>query len=347
MAANEKFSAFLRKMGSATTHTPYLIFVSESNEELNEVCEVIRTRLTNAFGAVDEVHLSGLDHDAASWHAELLTVPMFPTGRLILVRHAEALLKRIESQPKVLATYATDLAKTQPFVTTILQMAEKKISKKLQVIEDLGQLYEEMPAGPEDIALDLLERCGALGYKVNRDTIELLVERSAGQRKIAAANFDKLITYKLHEKEIREEDVLEVTEQSESNLHFRLLDETARRNIPACLQILERHSLDAAEALVAALAKLFGEALRFMYYRESGMQLADIGKILTARPLSGYALKKTGERCSMLIQKYSPQGIERVLEALVKADLRCKENSATSEQQVIITGFYLMLSKSS
>ncbi|HRP69306.1 MAG TPA: hypothetical protein PLY93_07230, partial [Turneriella sp.] len=122
-----------------------------------------------------------------------------------------------------------------------------------------------------------------------------------------------------------------------------LLDATARRQISECLQILERHAIDEIELFVAALARLFSEALRFHYYKDSGIEFSEIGKIIGARPISGYALQKSAERWSILVQKYTPDGIRRIMEALVRADRTLKATSDAAQKQTLLTSFYLML----
>jgi len=341
----EKFSAFCKRLTSSEKIPAFIFFVSENAGELEELLKMLREKLQSRFGACDEAHISGLDNDVANWHGEMMTMPMFPSGRLILVRHSEQLLKRIESQPKVLANYLHDLKRVPDFTVSVLQFAEKKLGKKLQILEELAVVFEESIATPHEICENLSERAQALGYSVERETIELIVDRSAGQLKTALANFDRLLTYRMVEKTIRLEDVEEVVSQSDSNLHFRLLDETARRNIGECLRILEIHALDEAEQLIAALARLFSEALRYHYYRENGVQLDTIGKMMNARPLTGYPLKKSSERWATLLQKYSPAGVRFVMDALVKADQACKESREGAQQQVIITSFYLMLAR--
>lgn len=340
-----KFGAFCRKLDGSAEPTPYVVYVGESGEELAELLATLRQKLERTFGSCDEVHLSGLDNEITSWHAELMTMPMFPSGRLILVRHAEALLKRIEANTRALQNYVHDIPQVPEFTVTVLQFREKKISKKLQVIEDLAQIYEDVPlAGPE-LVDHLVSRAATLGFKTDRDTIEHLVDKSAGQQKVAFANFDRLITFRLHEKEIRIEDVEETAASTESNLHFQLLDLTAQRNIGECLQLLQRHALESGEQFIAALVRLFSEALRFHYYRDSGMQLAEIGQIISTRPMTGYPLKKSAERYNTLINKYSPDGIRLVMDALLRADALCRETADAGRQQVILTSLYLMLSR--
>ncbi len=123
---DSKFSAFCRKIAALAKNPPFIFFVSENADELNELLAIVAERLKKEYGACDEVHLSGLDNDAASWHAEMMTMPMLPSGRLILVRHAEALLKRIEASPKILANYLHDVAQVPEFTVSILQFKEKK-----------------------------------------------------------------------------------------------------------------------------------------------------------------------------------------------------------------------------
>lgn len=344
---SSKFAAFCRKLEGGSQHTPYVFFVGESSEELQELLSVLRQKLIEKFGSCDEVHLSGMDNETASWHGELMTMPMFPSGRLILVRHAEALLKRIDAHARTLQNYLHDIPQAPDFTVTVLQFREKKIPKKLQVLEDLAQVYEDVAMTGPELVDHLVSRAAALGFKVDRDTIEYLVDKSAGQQKTAFANFDRLLTFRLHEKEIRIEDVEEVAMSAESNLHFQLLDHTAHRNIGECMQLLQRHALESGEQFVAALVRLFSEALRFHYYRDAGMQLAEIGQIISTRPMTGYPLKKSAERWTTLVNKYSPDGIRLVMEALVRADALCRETADAGRQQVILTSLYLMLSRGS
>jgi DNA polymerase III delta subunit len=343
--AHHKITALCRKIQSMSAVPRFVFFVAEQNDDLMELLANLREKLIADFGNCDEVHLSGYDNDAATWHAEMMTMPMFPSGRLILIRHAEALLKRIEGQPRVLANYLRDFPQAPEFTVSVLQFGEKKIPKKLKPLEELALIYEDEPLSAEELTDHLATRAQALGFVAERQALELLVDKCAGIEKLVYAAFDRLITYRLHEKKISTADVEEAIDTAESNLHFRLLDETARRNIGECLRILQLHALDSAEQLIAALARLFSEALRHHYYEHSGMSAADIGQVITQRPLSGYALKKSIERWSVLCRKYSPAEISVVLDALVKADTLIKQNPDTGQQQIILTSFYLMLSK--
>ncbi len=343
--ADHKITALCRKIQNLPQVPRFVFFAAEQNEDLAELLSTLREKLIALYGNCDEVHLSGYDNDAATWHAEMMTMPMFPSGRLILIRHAEALLRRIETQPRVLANYLHDFPQAPEFTVSVLQFGEKKVPKKLQPLEELALLYEDQPLSPEELADHLLARAQALGFAAERDALDLLIDKCAGKERLVLAGFDRLITFRLHEKKISVADVEEVIGTAESNMHFRLLDETARRNIGECLRILQLHALDSAEQLIAALARLFSEALRYYYYERSGMSAAEIGKIIAQRPLTGYPLKKSIERWSLLLQKYSPAGVRVVMDALVKVDTLIKENQDAAQQQVILTSFYLMLSR--
>jgi DNA polymerase-3 subunit delta len=342
---DHKLAAFCRKIQSLPALPRFVFFVADQNEDLAELLTTLREKLVKVFGSCDEVHLSGYDNDAATWHAEMMTMPMFPSGRLILVRHAEALLKRIDGQARVLANYLHDFPQAPEFTVSVLQFGEKKVPKKLQPLEELALVYEDQPLSPEELADHLVARAQALGFTAERDALDLLIDKCAGKERLVLAGFDRLITFRLHEKKISVPDVEEVIGTAESNLHFRLLDETARRNIGECLRILQLHALESAEQLIAALARLFSEAMRYHYYERSGMSAAEIGQVIAQRPLTGYPLKKSIERWSLLLQKYSPAGIRVVMDALVRADTLIKENSDAGQQQVILTSFYLMLSR--
>ncbi|HMV34886.1 MAG TPA: hypothetical protein PKW28_02975 [Turneriella sp.] len=343
--ADHKLTALCRKIQSMPAVPRFVIFVADQNEDLAELLSTLREKLVTSFGSCDEVHLSGYDNDAATWHAEMMTMPMFPSGRLILIRHAEALLKRIDGQARVLANYLHDFPQAPEFTVSVLQFGEKKIPKKLQPLEELALVYEDQPLSPEELADHLSARAQGLGFTAERDALDLLIDKCAGKERLVLAGFDRLITFRLHEKKISVADVEEVIGTAESNMHFRLLDETARRNVGECLRILQLHALESAEQLIAALARLFSEAMRYHYYERSGMSAAEIGQVIAQRPLTGYPLKKSIERWSLLLQKYSPAGIRLVMDALVKADILIKENSDAGQQQVILTSFYLMLSK--
>lgn len=343
--SGHKLQAFCRKLDSISALPRFIFFVSEENSDLEELLQTLRTRLSALYGNCDEIHLSGYENDAATWHAEMMTMPMFPSGRLILVRHAEVLLKRIESQPRVMTSYLHDFSLVPDFTVSVLQFGEKKIPKKLQKLEELALVYENEPLSPEELSRHLAARAESLGFSAETEALELLIDKCAGKERLVFAGFDRLITFKLHEKRINVADVEEIIGTAESNMHFRLLDETARRNIGECLRILQLHALDSAEQLIAVLARLFSEALRYHYYKQSDMPAEEIGRVIAQRPLAGYALKKSIERWSILLSKYSPAGIRVVMDALVRADMLIKQSPDATGQQVVLTSFYLMLSR--
>ncbi|MCX7631948.1 MAG: hypothetical protein N2Z22_01295, partial [Turneriella sp.] len=189
----------------------------------------------------------------------------------------------------------------------------------------------------------LEQRAQALGVHCEPGAMELLVEKCAGDHRQVLAAFDRLITYRLHDKQIGTADVEEVVSAVSSNLHFRLLDKTAERNITECLRLLEYHTLESAEQFVAALARLFSEALRFYHYERGGLTAEEIGRTIAPRPLAGYALKKAMERWRLLLRRYSMAEICNALDALVRADLLVKEQTELSQQKAILTAFYLKL----
>lgn len=344
-STGHKLQAFCRKLESMSALPRFIFFVAEESADLEELLQTLRARLVSLYGNCDEIHFSGHDNDVTTWHAEMMTMPMFPSGRLILVRHAEALLKRIENQPRVLANYLHDFAQVPDFTVSVLQFDEKKIPKKLQKLEGLALVYENEPLSAEELVRHLAARAETLGFSTESEALELLIDKCAGKERLVFAGFDRLITFKLHEKVISVADVEEIIGNAESNMHFKLLDETARRNIGECLRILQLHALDSAEQFIAALARLFSEALRYHYYDQSGMRAEEIGRIIAQRPLAGYALKKSIERWSILLNKYSPAGIRVVMDALVRADMLIKQNPDATAQQVVLTSFYLMLSR--
>lgn len=343
--ADDTLAALCRRIQSMPALPHFVFFVADQSETLADLLGTLREKLVAVYGNCDEVHLSGHDNDAASWHAEMMTMPMFPSGRLILIRHAESLLKRIDAQPRVLATYLHDFSHVPEFTVSVLQFGEKKLPKKLQPLEELALVYEDQPLSPAELANHLAARAQALGFTAERDALDLLIDKCAGKERLVLAGFDRLITFRLHEKTITVDDVDDVVGTAESNLHFRLLDETARRNTGECLRLLQLHALESAEQLIAALARLFSDAMRYHYYDRAGMTAAEIGRVIGQRPLTGYALKKSIERWSVLLQKYSPAGIRVVMDALVRADTLIKETADAGQQQVILTSFYLMLSR--
>ncbi len=341
----ESFTSFCQKIETIGALPRLIFFIGENQDDLNTLLDALRTRLKSTFGSIDEVHIAGTDNEIARWHAEMMTMPMFPTGRLILVRHADALLKRIAANSKATANYLRDISQSPDFTVSVLFSTEKKLPTSLAAIEDEALIYEDTPLTGEALANSIAERLQNLGFKIERDALERLLEKSAGIQKTALQALDRLVTFKLHEKEIRIEDVEEVMSQAESNMHFRLLDATARRNTAECLRLLELHSMENIQPWINALGQLFANALRYRHYRQGGLDETQIGQLIYSRTPNRYAFQQDQSRWNALLQKYSIATIESVLEALVRADILCKETSDLSQQRVILTSFYLMLSR--
>ena len=344
MNENDPLMRLAAKIEKNRTPIPFIIYVGDAPESLHALSDAVRKFLSARYENVEEIFFSGISDEPNGWHGEMMTIPMFPAGKLILIRHAEAMLKKIESNKEILKRFAEDLSRISEFSTTILQFDQKKIPAKLKELENIALEFEEPVITPQLLLSKLKSRAKDVAYRLEDECIEILCERSAFQPKLAFQYFEQLLTLCMHEKYIRIQDVEDALGQQDSNHHFKLIDLISERNIAQAMHLLNQHEYDDGVMVLAGWIKLFIEALRFREYSQSGISLEEMHRRMGYFSAHAYSIKKNAARWQQLLRNYSAAELSQLLEILLRTDHLLKEQTDANAQKIILTGLMIALS---
>jgi len=326
---------------------PQILFLYVKDFNISEdIHNLWKAALEKEGPNLEVINLNGLETDAAVFHAELCTIPMFETNRLLYVRHANALLKKIDANKNVLAYFIRDFSNLAASTYLLMQFDEKKIPSSLKFAEEKSLIFEEETVREWDYPRVLKKRVSDLGYTIEDKALELLIEKSAWNYKQAVSALDKLFTYTLHEKNISVNDVQEICYDMQGDLFFSITDALAERKINQCVNLLRHHKLDYGATLTSGIIKLFTNAYRYYYMKQKiGLNSLEILKRLEIKTNHAYQVKKTESRFEKLTSKYTILELREILEKLFDLDKRIKENTKIADQKDIIIMFVLSLEK--
>ncbi|MDH5716620.1 MAG: hypothetical protein OEZ22_03165 [Spirochaetia bacterium] len=322
--------------------TQYQVFLLYSHDHLvvEEVYGFIHKTLSEKEPNIENVTLNGLETDASIFHAELSTIPMFQNCRVLFIRHADTILKKIDANKTILSYFLRDFKNLPDTTKLILQIDDKKIPASLKTLEENTLIYKTDDIREKDLPFFLKSRSQIMGYSIDDIALKILIEKCAWDYSQAIQALDRLFTYAVHEKKISTEDVHEVCHDMEGDVYFMILDSLSERKIKQCVKLLIHHKLNYGDFIVQGIIKLFTNALRYSYLRNNNnLSTNEIFKRLEIKTNHAFILKKNENQFQKLLSKYNAKEISDILEKLFELDKRFKENTRLEEQKTFLITF--------
>jgi len=335
----------LDQLKKLQTLPPVLLLISQSAKITEESMIHYREILEQKGIKPEEISLNGLDADPSTFHAELSTIPMFNTTRVILIRHCEGILKKISQNKTVLPYFIRDLHNIPPETHLIFHTNEKKLPKDFHFLEESAVVIEEQPLKERDLPAFISGKCHQMDFEIDEKAISLLSTKYSLNPEQIEGALDKLFLSCLNEKKIEIADIEEVCFDIEGDLIFTIIDHISRREIDRSINLFNKHKIADGNGFAAMLFKFFSEVVRYLNLQEAGIPVKEIHNTLELNTSRSFIFQKNEERFKAASRLFSGPELSEIMTRLFELDKRLKENSDTAVQKAIIVFFIASLKK--
>ncbi len=184
----------------------------------------MKNLLKNSLGGEGDLNCSyweGRDAEMNEIREMAETVPFFAERRLILLENTGWAQKGGDE----LAEYLPELPES-----TILVMVEEEVdrrSKLFKAFDRCGYCAECRRLTEDELRQAMMQSVRKAGYQITREALDLFVEYCGEDLGNLVSEKDKLLAYTWNKKEIRREDVEEITSLTLQNRVFSMIDAMA------------------------------------------------------------------------------------------------------------------------
>ena len=254
----------------------YLLYGEEEYLIKEEVKKIIKKT------KVDDMGISNYDLEIDNIKdiiEDCQTVSLFNPVKVIVVNNCNY-FNRIKCNEEDISLLLEYLSNSNPDTTLILINhnstidSTKKISKK---IKEVGTISEFNKANPTTLVKKMFD-----GYKISSSTIELLIKRVGEDIELLASEVNKLKIYKIDEKEINDNDIINCSIFNIDTDIFKFIDNIINKNKEEAL-ITYHEMLKNNEEPIKVIA-LLASKFRLMYQAtkldRKGMNSNDISALL-------------------------------------------------------------------
>ena len=333
------FSSGLKKSAAL----PNIIIAQSSvHESIQLVYNSLLDKMQALHSQVDTVSLNGLETDPATFHSEMATIPMFDAGRIILVRHADAVLKKIDANKTILSYFIRDFKNMYEKTLLILQ-CETKLPASLQEFSEKAWLIEEEKPRAKDIPEIIKTRVHTMGFEIDDAAIREMMNRYSLNPSVLTAALDRLFLYCMDEKKISKDDVHEVAINVEGELVFEIIDCLAARDTDKAVKLFQYNEFSNGVFFGGSINKFFTDLTRYSALKKCGLGLKEIHERLELNTRHNFIYRKNEERFSLAMKNYREEEYPGILEKLFELDRAMKENNAAEIQKNILTIFMISL----
>ncbi|MDH4263846.1 MAG: DNA polymerase III subunit delta [Spirochaetia bacterium] len=333
---------FLTKF-EKTDKLPNIILVySNVHDSIQQIFVAAAEKLKKTFSQVDSISLNGTEIDSGVFHSEMSTIPMFDMGRLILIRHADAVLKKIDSNKTVLAYFIRDFNNIYDKTLLIIQ-CEGKLPASLSALSEKAWTIEEEKTRPRDIPDIIKTRAHKMGFEIEDGAIQEMAGRYSLNPGLLVSALDRLFLYCLDEKKINRDDIREVSINIEGDLVFDIIDAVAARDTNKAVKLFQNNEFTNGVFFAGSINKFFTDFMRYLYLKNNGMGIKEIHERLELNTRHSFIFRKNEERFNMALKKYSMGEVSEILEKLFELDRAMKENNGIDIQKNLLTMFIISL----
>ncbi|MDH4200398.1 MAG: DNA polymerase III subunit delta [Spirochaetia bacterium] len=325
---------------------PNIIIVSGNQIEPFEVIyKAIVKKFEEFYPGADVVSLNGTETDASVFHSELATIPMFETGRLILLRHADNLLKKIDANKTILSYFTRDFAGIYEKTILVMQLEAAKVPASLNIMMDKAWFFEQEKPRARDIPEIIKTRVHKMGFEIDDDALSEMTNKYSLNPTLLYQALDRLLLCCLNEKKISREDVREAAFDVEGDLAFDIIDALAERNLPKAIKLFENNEFTNGVYFGSLINRFFTDLFRYQKLKNAGIEIKEIHERLDLNTKHAFIFRKNNEKFHNASMNYSADEIIVTLDKLFELDKNMKENNAMQLQKNIIIVFMASLEK--
>ena len=320
-----------------------LIYLGSENHLCEDLMQAYHNTIKKKEPFFERTLINGLEASPQELYSELFTIPLFASARMIAVKHADYLFKRIESESNILKRFEHDLKIWPKSIYCFLQFDSSAIPKKFALLKTLSVTFKpSIPKGDRLISY-YIRKANKMGCKIESKTLEFLAGKCAWDFYRIQQVFDQLT---LHLAPLNEEisENLNVTQEMieelcadwDGDFYFAILDDIAEKKIQCCIQKIHQHNFDDGRELFSSFAKLFVDSYRYFYFTKLGLPSAEILDQLNMKTAHPYMIKKNQQRYQKLIQHYPENSISFVFKYLSKLDEALKIESKEKHRTLLV-----------
>lgn len=257
------------------------------------------------------------------WLEAAKTFSFFGGDKLVVVRNVEE-ADFSDADVKALIDYTND-----PVPSACLVLTARKADRKRKLYKHLASLpgAGDCTAPKEgELVVWIKNRARNLGYTLDHDAAQTLLQRAGPKPGILAQELEKVITFAGGAKTIKQEAVAEVVGAIRMESVFDLTDALKEKNADRALRIL-RNQLEHGEEPVKVLGMIawqFRLIWEAKHYQKQRMPRPQIAKQMGAKPfVVDQALRFAGN--------FSEDHLRRSFQSLSDADLELKSTGRAPE----------------
>ena len=304
----------------------YLLY--GKNEGLKAEC--INKILKNNNGKVFRYEERELKDETESFYENILSGSLFENNKVIIINRAS---------DKIYEVIQNLIDRNINNIKIILNAGILETKSKLRSLFEKNKNLVCIPTYPDN--RDTLSRLITFFLKkenisISQQNINLIIEKSNGDRNILNNELNKIKNYSKNKKKITSAEILKLINLSENYALSELIDNCLAKNKSKTINILNENNYNAEDSIVI-LRTFLSKAKRIL---KLAIQLdlnKDINKTInSAKPPIFW---KEKEIVKVQLEKWKPNKIEDLIKDLNDIELKVKQNYNNST--LIITNFIL------
>ena len=336
MPLYEDIDDFKKTISKAEEPPHIIIFLGSEHHFYENLIKAYKEKIELLKPPLDVFYANGLEADTRQFHAELFTLPLFSSSRLVVLKHAEALFEKIQSELTVKKHFEKDIKKIPISTFLFIQLDSNSLPQSLSFLKGLSALVKPKTLKGIGILRHFQSKADSLNITISSEAIEALLKKCAWEFQNALRVFDQLALYSKKEKKITIEIVEEFCDDLQGDLYFDILDHVAEKKTVKCIEKLNHHRYSDSMQLLTGLSKLFANAYRFKKYRSLGFSTSNIYKKLGMTGGHPYVVKKNEQRIQNILKYYSESSYSRIFRRLIELDKQLKTESKEKGRTFLI-----------
>ncbi|MCB1147919.1 MAG: hypothetical protein KDK38_14055 [Leptospiraceae bacterium] len=339
MSESSKYTSageYLKALKAGKSALRFVLVAGRNATTAEDILAQTVSFLQKAEPDTEIIHMHGFDAKEEYLHGNLCTPPIFQPQRLVFVRHADVLLKRIDQNPTVAAYFVRDLQSLPDSIWAIFQLDDGKLPASLNFLEKAATFFPEEDLKEQDLPLFLLERAESLSFVTSLETMKILCEKCAFDANACIRALDRVIVYCLNQHKIDKSDVEEILYELEGDFNFKILDALADRDIDTCMRQIQQHKFSDGVQLTFSWIRLFTDVWRYNAWRRAGVSEAEMAKQTGMSSGQAFYFKK---RATLVNLRFTTKELDRILIKLTKLDIQIKTETRSDAQTTILMMF--------
>ena len=309
----------------------YLLY--GKNEGLKAEC--INEILKKDNGKIFRYEERELKDETESFYENILSGSLFENNKIIIINRAS---------DKIYEVIQNLIDRNINNIKIILNAGILETKSKLRSLFEKNKNLVCIPTYPDNH--DTLSRLITFFLKkenisISHQNINLIIEKSNGDRNILNNELNKIKNYSKNKKKITSAEILKLINLSENYALSELIDNCLAKNKSKTINILNENNYNAEDSIVI-LRTFLSKAKRILKLANQLNLNKDINKTInSAKPPIFW---KEKEIVKVQLEKWKPDKIEDLIKDLSDIELKIKQNYNNST--LIITNFILEKSRS-